>query len=69
MDYLPARIRNGKAAGATGSGDSKEAGVASEDKKALIKKTLRKSNGNKAAAARELGISRSTLYRWLEELK
>jgi len=39
------------------------------DKKTLIKNTLRRCEGNKTAAARGLGVSRSTLYRWIEELK
>ncbi|MBD3424757.1 MAG: AAA domain-containing protein, partial [Candidatus Latescibacteria bacterium] len=69
VDDLPARIRNGRTAGPSGGCSSNEAGVTPEDKKALIKDTLRKCEGNKAAAARELGVSRSTLYRWLEELK
>jgi len=34
----------------------------------LIRKALDECNGNRAAAARKLGISRRTLYRKLEEL-
>jgi DNA-binding NtrC family response regulator/tetratricopeptide (TPR) repeat protein len=34
----------------------------------LVASTLRKNKGNRSAAARELGISRRTLYRRLEEL-
>jgi transcriptional regulator of acetoin/glycerol metabolism len=34
----------------------------------LIVSTLSKNKGNKSAAARELGMSRRTLYRRMEEL-
>jgi transcriptional regulator with PAS, ATPase and Fis domain len=33
-----------------------------------ITKVLRMANGNKAAAAKQLGISRRSLYRWLDRL-
>jgi len=69
VDDLPARIRDGRAAGPSGGCNSNEAGGTPEDRKALIKNTLRKCGGNKTAAARELQISQSTLYRWIEELK
>ena len=34
----------------------------------LIQSSLKKNGGNKAAVARDLGISRSTLYRRMQEL-
>ena len=40
----------------------------SAQEKELIRKALDECNGNRAAAARKLGISRRTLYRKLEEL-
>ncbi len=40
----------------------------SEEIRQLICSTLRKCMGNRCAAARELGIARSTLYRKMEEL-
>lgn len=33
-----------------------------------IVKVLRQAKGNKAAAAKQLGISRRSLYRWLDRL-
>ena len=40
----------------------------SSQEKELIRKALEECSGNRAAAARKLGISRRTLYRKLEEL-
>ncbi len=77
---IPARIRSmmtgevGMDAG-RGSEDSvlqmlrSGGGSGSEEVRRLIESSLDKHDGNKSAVARELGISRNTLYRRLRELK
>ncbi|MGH9802079.1 MAG: sigma 54-interacting transcriptional regulator, partial [Blastocatellia bacterium] len=39
------------------------------DKRHRLLDALKRANGNRAAAARLLGVSRATFYRWMEELK
>jgi DNA-binding NtrC family response regulator len=57
VEHLPAEIRNREA------GDSRT----EVDKAERLTRVLEATGGNKAAAARRLGISRPTLYAWLEE--
>ncbi len=60
-EYLPPETtvmtREESVAGQEGQGSSQE----------RIAEALKKSGGNKAKAARLLGVSRTTLYRWLED--
>lgn len=39
------------------------------DKRHRVFDALKRANGNRAAAARLLGVSRATFYRWMDELK
>ena len=49
-------------------GDSAEASLLSTAQRDQITRVLRQNNGNKAAAAKQLGMSRRSLYRWIERL-
>ena len=51
--------------GGNGTGEIK--GVEVEKRRELILSVLKNNSGNKAAAARELGISRNTIYRYLKK--
>jgi len=63
LEHLPARLR-----GET-SGSGLPAGLTlGEMEKLLIRDALRRTNGNRAAAARELGVDASTLFRKLKAL-
>lgn len=61
---------NGDAAKApaTGSLDDADPALMSTAQRGQITKVLRQMGGNKAAAAKQLGISRRSLYRWLDRL-
>ncbi len=48
--------------------DSAEASLLSTAQRDQITRVLRQNNGNKAAAAKQLGMSRRSLYRWIERL-
>ena len=43
-------------------------GINADAVRRLIQETLEKHNGNRSAAARDLGISRATLYRWMKKV-
>jgi DNA-binding NtrC family response regulator len=43
-------------------------GVAAPVVQGLVSRTLRHEHGNRVRAARALGVSRSTLYRWMRDL-
>jgi transcriptional regulator with PAS, ATPase and Fis domain len=62
IEALPDAIRGGPGAGAGVSGHR----TLSELEREHISRTLKALNGNKAAAARALGLDRKTLYRKLE---
>jgi PAS domain S-box-containing protein len=64
MEHLPPRLReagNGRMGLPSGM-------TLAEMEKLLIRDALRRSNGNRAAAARELGVDTSTLFRKLKTL-
>ena len=63
---LPAQVREGAATGAGGAGARGELSL-EETEKQLIIKALRVHGGNRTKAAAELGISRRTLHRKLNE--
>ncbi len=48
--------------------DPAEATLMSTAQREQIKKVLHQVQGNKAAAAKQLGISRRSLYRWIDRL-
>lgn len=48
--------------------NAKPPSAAAVDRKKMVEDTLRRERYNKSKAAERLGISRRTLYRWLEEL-
>ena len=48
--------------------DSADPSLLSTAQRDQISRVLRQNNGNKAAAAKQLGMSRRSLYRWLERL-
>lgn len=50
------------------SGSPFDPSVLTNAQRAQVEQALRESGGNKAAAARLLGISRRSMYRWLERL-
>ncbi len=56
-EHLPAEVRG------AGSAQSED----SDGKAERLRRVLRATGGNKAAAARQLGISRPTLYAWLQD--
>jgi len=65
IDHLPPELRYGH----TGSGKGKGGGVTLRSMEALqITDALRRSHGNRRAAAEELGIHPSTLYRKIRDL-
>ncbi len=51
-----------------GRGDTFDPDFLTSSKRAQVKQALREAQGNKAAAARLLGISRRSMYRWLDRL-
>jgi transcriptional regulator with PAS, ATPase and Fis domain len=63
LDDLPAWIRDSNQCYSL-----KQEKPDSLDKKTLIENTLKELGGNKSAAAKKMGISRSTLYRWMGDL-
>jgi DNA-binding NtrC family response regulator len=70
LEDLPGKIQNASY-GETGrmkrSGKVYFKQSGPEKKRDLITEALKRSSGNRAAAARELGIARMTLYRYLEQ--
>ena len=63
LEHLPARLRGDTA------GSGLPAGLTlAEMERLLIRDALRRTNGNRAAAARELGVDASTLFRKLKTL-
>jgi DNA-binding NtrC family response regulator len=52
----------------TAGADDPESMLLSTAEREQIRRVLRGVNGNKAAAARQLGMSRRSLYRWLDRL-
>jgi transcriptional regulator with PAS, ATPase and Fis domain len=52
----------------TDSPHDPESTLLSTAEREQIRRVLRGVNGNKAAAARQLGMSRRSLYRWLDRL-
>jgi DNA-binding NtrC family response regulator len=76
-DFAAAMARRGEAApaafgpeAADGAVEMPEgdAALLSTAQREQIKKALQDTHGNKAAAARKLGVSRRSLYRWIERL-
>jgi len=66
MSHLPLRLREG----AEGVASGLPSGLKLvEMEKLLIRDSLRRNNGNRAAAARELGIDTSTMFRKIKALK
>jgi PAS domain S-box-containing protein len=59
MDHLPEEILD------TSQAETLAPAASSIPRSKLILKTLEKTDWNKAKAARQLGISRATLYRWI----
>jgi len=51
-----------------GSGEDREASLMSTAQREQIVRVLRQVAGNKAAAAKQLGLSRRSLYRWIDRL-
>jgi DNA-binding NtrC family response regulator len=66
-DHLPEQIITGKSA-PTRQPSPKIGSVSLDSRRQRVLEALKTSGGNRAAAARKLGISRSTLYVWMEEL-
>lgn len=64
--HLPANILSGTRAGGTGAGRSLDE-LMGEIEKEILRTVLRQTRDNYRAAARELGIHRSTLYKKLEK--
>ena len=62
---VSARAPAGEAAAAV---EQPDANLLSTAQREQIRRVLRETAGNKAAAARLLGVSRRSLYRWLERL-
>ena len=60
--------RHAGAAGYESTGRSPDPALMSTAQREQITRVLRQVNGNKAAAAKQLGISRRSLYRWLDRL-
>ncbi len=76
-DFAAAMARRGEAApvgigpaAAEGSVEmpAGDAALLSTAQREQIKRVLQETHGNKAAAARKLGVSRRSLYRWIERL-
>jgi transcriptional regulator with PAS, ATPase and Fis domain len=66
LNHLPPRLRGGESAGKS----SLPSGLTlAEMEKLLIRDALRRNKGNRAAAARELGVDASTLFRKVKALK
>jgi two-component system, NtrC family, response regulator AtoC len=55
------------AAAAPGEGPGTRRPRAQADRQTLLREALARNNGNKAAAARDLGVTRKTLYAWLRK--
>ena len=51
-----------------GNGEDREASLMSTAQREQIVRVLRQVAGNKAAAAKQLGLSRRSLYRWIDRL-
>jgi DNA-binding NtrC family response regulator len=65
LRHLPPYLRNEPAQGAIRT----EGMTLKSSEKRLIAEALRKHNGNRALAARDLGINPSTLYRKIRDLR
>ncbi|MGB7624902.1 MAG: sigma 54-interacting transcriptional regulator [Terriglobia bacterium] len=64
LEDLPSSIRKGKA-----KAWKKDSANLREMEASLIQEALRRNNGNRAAAARELGVHKTTLWRKLKQLR
>jgi two-component system, NtrC family, response regulator HydG len=64
-DASPGRDANG---GSPSPADGPEATLMSTAQREQILRVLKQVDGNKAAAAKQLGMSRRSLYRWIERL-
>jgi two-component system response regulator HydG len=58
----------GHATASVVSEDPADAGLLATATRSQVRKALADHNGNKAAAARQLGVSRRALYRWIDKL-
>jgi transcriptional regulator with PAS, ATPase and Fis domain len=68
MSVTMTNIEPARANDAVDAGESADPALMSTAQRDQITRVLRQVSGNKAAAAKQLGISRRSLYRWLDRL-
>jgi len=61
-------VEAGRASDSAETNASADPALMSTAQREQITRVLRQVSGNKAAAAKQLGISRRSLYRWLDRL-
>jgi transcriptional regulator of acetoin/glycerol metabolism len=65
MTDLPEQVAESRAADV----DRVDLSRKQQARRQRVLEALRQTRGNRAAAARQLEVSRGTLYRWIDELK